>query len=120
VDEEGLYRIGARVFNLQRSILIREGWKARADDTLEEHEFSCPASEIEALGNPEALIPGERGRTISRKGLVVDRQEFEAMKDEFYALRGWDVKTGLQKKATLEELNLADVAVTMEAEGFLR
>ena len=120
VDEEGLYRIGARVFNLQRSILIREGWKGRVDDTLEEHEFSCPASEIEALGNPEALIPGEDGRTISRKGLVVDREEFEGMKDEFYALRGWDVKTGLQKKATLENLDLADVASIMEAEGFLR
>jgi aldehyde:ferredoxin oxidoreductase len=51
---------------------------------------------------------------------VVDREEFEGMKDEFYALRGWDVKTGLQKKATLENLDLADVASMMEAEGLLR
>jgi aldehyde:ferredoxin oxidoreductase len=41
------------------------------------------------------------------------------MKDEFYDLRGWDTKTGLQKKSTLEELDLADVAATMEAGGFL-
>jgi aldehyde:ferredoxin oxidoreductase len=119
VDEEGLYRIGERVFNLQRAILIREGWQGRADDALDEFEFSCPASEIEALGNPEALIPGEDGRTISRKGLVVDRKQFEGMKDEFYALRGWDIKTGLQKKTTLEALDLADVARTMETGGFL-
>ena len=119
VDEEGLYRIGERVFNLQRAILIREGWKGRSDDTLDEYEFSSPASEIEALGNPEALIPGEDGRTISRKRLVVDRKQFEGMKDEFYALRGWDIKTGLQKKTTLEALDLADVARIMENGGFL-
>ena len=41
------------------------------------------------------------------------------MKDDFYDLRGWDIKTGLQKKSTLEELDLADVAGTMEAGGFL-
>jgi aldehyde:ferredoxin oxidoreductase len=119
VDEEGLYRIGERVFNLQRAILIREGWQGRVDDTLDEFEFSCPATEMEALGNPEALIPGEDGRTISRKGLVVDRKQFEQMKDEFYTLRGWDIKTGLQKKTTLEALDLADVARTMETGGFL-
>ncbi|MBW1743306.1 MAG: hypothetical protein JRJ47_07730 [Deltaproteobacteria bacterium] len=119
VDEEGLYRIGERVFNLQRAILIREGWQGRADDTLDENEFTCPATEIEALGNPDALIPGEDGRTMSRKGFVVDRKQFERMKDEFYALRGWDIKTGLQKKITLEALDLPDVARTMEAGGFL-
>ena len=31
----------------------------------------------------------------------------------------WDIQTGLQKKTTLEELDLADVARTMEAGGFL-
>lgn len=25
VDEEGLYRIGERVFNIQRAIMVREG-----------------------------------------------------------------------------------------------
>jgi aldehyde:ferredoxin oxidoreductase len=119
VDEEGLYRIGARVFNLQRAILIREGWQGRAGDALDEYEFSSPASQMEALGNPEALIPGKDGQTMSRQGLVVDRKQFEEMKDEFYTLRGWDIKTGLQKKTTLEELDLADVAETMEAGGFL-
>jgi aldehyde:ferredoxin oxidoreductase len=119
IDEEGLYRIGERVFNLQRAILIREGWQGRADDILEEFEFSSPLSGVADFGNPEVLIPGEDGRTISRKNLSVDRKEFERMKDEFYDLRGWDIKTGLQKKSTLEELDLADVAGTMEAGGFL-
>jgi hypothetical protein len=29
--------------------------------------------------------------------------------DEYYELRGWDVKTGLLKKKTLERLDLTDV-----------
>ncbi len=120
VDEEGLYRIGERAFNLQRAILIREGRQGRADDILEEYEFTCPVTEITAFGNPEALIPGKDGRTMSRKNLAVDRKEFERMKDEFYELRGWDVKTGLQKKTTLEALDLADVAKIMAAGGFVK
>lgn len=119
VDEEGLYRIGERVFNLQRAILIREGWQGRADDVLDEFEFTAPASEIETLGNPEGLIPGEEGRTISRKGAVIDRGQFEKMKDEYYEIRGWDAATGLQKKAVLENLGLKDVAQTLERAGRL-
>jgi aldehyde:ferredoxin oxidoreductase len=119
IDEDGLYRVGERVFNLQRAILVREGWRGRADDILEEFEFSSPLGGAADFGNPELLIPGEGGRTISRKNLTVDRKEFERMKDEFYDLRGWDIETGLQKKSTLEELDLADVAGTMEAEGYL-
>jgi len=50
------------------------------------------------------------GEAISRKGAVVDREEFERMKDEYYRLRQWDVATGLQTRTKLEELGLSDVA----------
>jgi hypothetical protein len=42
------------------------------------------------------------------------------MKGEFYQIRGWDVPSGLQRKAKLEELGLNDVAKTLEREGLLR
>ena len=119
IDEEGLYRIGERVFNLQRSILIREGWQGRADDTLDEFEFSVPMTGGAEFGNPDVLLPGKDGHTTSRKNLTVDREEFERMKSEFYDLRGWDSETGLQKKTTLNELDLADVAATMDSKGLL-
>jgi aldehyde:ferredoxin oxidoreductase len=41
---------------------------------------------------------------------VVDRAKFEAMKDEYYGLRDWDVRTGIPTRQTLEALDLADVA----------
>ena len=40
----------------------------------------------------------------------VDRKEFEALKDRYYQLAGWDVKTGWPTRKKLEELDLKDVA----------
>jgi aldehyde:ferredoxin oxidoreductase len=42
------------------------------------------------------------------------------MKGEFYKIRGWDVPSGLQRRAKLEELGLKDIARTLESEGLLR
>jgi aldehyde:ferredoxin oxidoreductase len=42
-------------------------------------------------------------------GAVVEKQEFERMKDEYYELRGWDVATGRQTKKKLEEMGLDDI-----------
>jgi aldehyde:ferredoxin oxidoreductase len=115
VGEEGLYRVGERVFNLQRAILIREGHRGRQDDTLPEAFFNTPLSA--ATMNPECLAPGRDGETISRKGAVVEPEKFERMKDEFYQLRGWDVATGLQKRAKLVELGLEDIAADLAQRG---
>ena len=118
MDEEGLYRIGERTFNLQRAILIREGWRGREDDSLEEFNFTMPLKG-DTAGNPDAIVPGPEGETFARKGMVVDREQFEGMKDEYYAIRGWDVRTGLQKRARLEQLGLGDVAGELEEQGLL-
>jgi len=118
IDEQGLYRIGERTFNLQRAILTREGWRGREDDSLEEFNFTIPLKG-DTAGNPDSIVPGPDGETFSRKGMVVDREKFEGMKDEYYAIRGWDVGTGLQKRARLEELGLGDVAGELEEQGLL-
>jgi len=117
VDEEGLYKIGRRVVNLQRAILAREGRKGREGDSLPEFEYTVPLKGD--FGNPNCMVPGKDGEPFYRKGMVVDRGEFEKMKDEYYETRGWDVSTGLQRQAELEELGLGDVAKTLEREGLL-
>jgi len=118
MDEQGLYRIGERTFNLQRAILIREGWRGREDDCPEEFNFTVPLKG-DTAGNPDAIVPGPDGETFARKGMVVDRAQFEGMKDEYYEIRGWDIRTGLQKRAGLEELGLGDVAAELEEQGLL-
>lgn len=116
IDEQGLYRVGERVLNLRRAILTREGHRGRQFDVLPEEEYTVPLGEYENL-NYRCLLPGKRNTIISRKGDVVDRQEFEKMKSEYYELRRWDVDTGLQTRTTLEELGLSDIADDLEQRG---
>lgn len=112
VDEEGLYRIGERVFNLQRAIHVREGHSGRESDGIPEAFHTIPLKG-HAM-NPKCLAPGKDGEITSRVGMVMDREEFERMKDEYYQLRGWDVATGLQTRTKLEELGLQEIAQGME------
>ena len=117
IDEQGLYKIGERVFNLQRAIHIREGHNGREDDRLEEFNYTVPLRGD--FGNPGCIVPGKNGETLSRKGMVVEREKFEQMKDEYYQIRGWDVTTGFQKRAKLEELGLGEVAEKLAGDGVL-
>jgi len=117
VDEEGLRRIGERVFNLQRAILVREGHDGRAFDNLPDHCYTVPL-EWDYF-NRECLVPGKNGEVISRKGAVVDREQFESMKDEYYRMRDWNVATGLQTSTTLGRLGLNDVADDLQERGLL-
>lgn len=117
IDEAGFYRIGERVFNLQRAVMAREGHRGREFDILPEYMHTEPLA-YEAV-NDKCLAPGKDGEIISRKGEVLDRDKFETMKDEYYALRSWDVATGLQTKAKLEELELQDIIPELEARGLV-
>jgi len=115
IDEEELHRIGERVFNLHRAVMAREDHRGKESDKVPEFFHTQP---IESeVGDPECLVPGKDGEIISRKGEVLDREKFERMKDEYYALRGWDVATGLQTKAKLQELGLQDIAAELETRG---
>lgn len=125
VDEKGLYRIGERIFNLQRAILAREGHKGRESDILPEVFYTKPLEESSPLGEASLLtasgtwVPGRGGEALSKSGCVVDREKFEEMKDEYYQLRGWNVATGLQTKAKLEELGLEGIIEDLEQRGLI-
>ena len=58
----------------------------------------------------EKLVPDKDGNFVTRNDVVVERDEFEKMKDEYYTLRGWDVKTGLQSTPGLKRLELDDIS----------
>jgi len=120
--EEAYYQTGERVFNLQRAIQGREGRVGRKDDCINEFNFTETFEEepgFFAVFNPEYMLPGPGGELVSRKGKVVEREQFEKMMDDYYALRGWDVATGLQMKKRLEELSLSDILPEMETLGLV-
>ena len=117
LDEQDLNRIGERVFNLNRAILIREGHRGREDDILPDSRYQIPLKAD--IANPELLVPGKGGQPLLRKGAMVDREGFEKTRDEYYQLRQWDAATGLQTRAKLEELGLEDIAPDLERRGLL-
>jgi len=114
MEEEEYYHAGERIFNLERAILSREVHKGREEDALPDQCFEVPLGESLSPFNPGALVPGNNGEVITRKGTVLDRDRFEDLKSEYYSLRGWDVRTGLQTRGKLNELGLSNVADELE------
>ncbi len=117
-DEESLNRYGERIFNLERAILLREGWKAKEDDVPAEYNFTEPL-ESDML-NPNLIVPGPTEEPVSIRGNVLDRPKFEKMREEFYLLRGWDPETGLQTKEALARLGMTDVAEELDRAGLAK
>ena len=106
-DEAELNQYGERIFNLQRSVLLREGRRPKVDDVPDEFNFVDPVQYV--FMNPNVIVPGPGDEVISRKGKTLDRDVFEEMRKEFYELRGWDSESGVQKAETLERLGLSDL-----------
>ena len=79
-----MLRIGERIYNIERAYNAREGL-TREDDIPPEKFFKEP---------------------IETKIRVLDRVKFEKLKDEYYTLRGWDIKTGNPTRKKLEKLGL--------------
>lgn len=105
MDENGLNTFGERIFNLERLILIREGRRPLIDDDVAEFNYTRPVETV--FMNPQVLVPGPEDTVLSRRGMVLARQEFDFMRQEFYRLRGWDPLTGEQPAATLDRLSLS-------------
>jgi aldehyde:ferredoxin oxidoreductase len=95
VDVKGLWVYTEKCRNLLRAFDIREGMR-KEDETIHEKMFRAPL--------PAGI----------HKGKTVDRKKFGEMLDDYYKLRGWDIKTGAPTRAKLEELNLKDVADYLE------
>jgi aldehyde:ferredoxin oxidoreductase len=51
---------------------------------------------------------------------MINREEFENLKSEYYELRGWDITSGFQTKAKLKELEMEDIARDLEGSGLLK
>ncbi len=86
LSEEELNRVGERIWNVARLIMVREG-RTREEDTVHSSFFE--------------KSPGEK---------CIDRAEFEKAKSRYYRLRGWDEKTGRPSQEKLKELGLMDLA----------
>jgi aldehyde:ferredoxin oxidoreductase len=86
-SKNDFFETGERIFNLEKIMNYREGFTAE-DDVLPERFFKEP------------LTVGEK------KGAVLVRKEWEQKMNDYYAERGWDIKTSKPKDETLKKLKL--------------
>ena len=93
--QEELYESYDMLRNLERAILVREGYR----------------SKDEQFFNWYHEIKDETGR------LVCPKEDFDKLKLEYYRQRGWDPETGIPRKATLDAKGLGDVADELERRG---
>ena len=90
-DVQDFRTSGERIFNLTRACCVREG-AGREQDVLPGRLMSDP-------------LPGGPA-----EGMVIERETMELMKDAYYALRGWDVTSGIPSQEKLRDLSLELVA----------
>ena len=88
MTEEEWLRTADRIYMLERALLTRHG-HTKKNDWFFDSLFEANQSWLDKEGLNETL-------------------------DEYYALRGIDVATGIPKKSTLERLDLTDVAHDLE------
>lgn len=86
-SEEEYVKAGERIFNLEKAFNYREGFR-REDDTIPDRFFEEP------------LTVG------SRKGAILNRDEFIKAMDDYYKERGWDLKTTKPSPEKLKSLQL--------------
>ncbi len=118
IDEAGLNFLGERIFNLHRAVLMRDGWGGRRGDAIMDYLYTEPLGAV--FFNPDCLVPGKDGQPEPRKTAVIERDAFEKLKDEYYSLRGWDVKSGYQTRQQMAALGLEDVAGELEKKGLVK
>ena len=97
-DERWMRETAARINNVERAYLVREGI-TRKDDTIHGRAMEEPV--------PSGPYKGER---LNKEGL-------DRMLDDYYAVVGWDKETGAPTRKTLESLGLQDVADELSAMG---
>jgi len=97
---EDMVRAARRIINVEKAFNVREGW-TRQDDQPPENMVK----EVISFGPYQ----GDR----------VHLDRYNLMLDEYYRRRGWDEKSGLPKRDTLQALDLADIADELEGMGKL-
>ena len=107
IDAETLWeKVGDRIWNLQRAIMIKREGRTRADDTLSDALF-------------DTIWFDRHPGTYEVLETQFDREEFEVLKDRYYEMCGWDARHGWPFRETLEALDMIDVAEVLAEEGLL-
>jgi aldehyde:ferredoxin oxidoreductase len=106
MDVTELMKTGERIWNLRRAVNIKFENRTREMDRYHESFYDVEWDDPQDSGGEKRLVVWKA---------YVDKEKFEALKDRYYDIAGWDVKTGWPTRKKLEELDLKDVADELEA-----
>ncbi|MCP4754384.1 MAG: hypothetical protein GY866_26165 [Proteobacteria bacterium] len=96
-----LWTVGERIWNLRRAIMVLREDRKREDDTLSHVWFKHSAGGSQSLAKP------------------LETDKWEALKDRYCKLRGWNPSNGRPRRSSLQKLGLGAVADTLEKAGRL-
>ena len=98
-DVDELWKAGERIYNLRRAIMVLRENRHRDDDTINHVWFEETPGGGQRLSEP------------------LDTTQWQALKDRFYELRGWNISTGAPNRAKLEALGMKAVADKLQNAG---
>jgi aldehyde:ferredoxin oxidoreductase len=107
-----LFEYARKIRNLERAYSCREG-VTREMDSFPQRYFDTAITyegiNFEDLNNVH----------YEKRTSILEKSKFEAMKDRYYTVRGWDLATGIPARETLEKYGLGYVADDLEKRGKL-
>jgi aldehyde:ferredoxin oxidoreductase len=96
-----LWEAGDRMYTLRRAVAVMRENRTREQDDLSRVWFERRVGGAESLAAP------------------LDRAKWEALKDRFYAARGWNPANGRPTRPKLEQLGMKGVADKLQSAGRL-
>jgi len=107
-----LFTLAKKVRSLERAFCAREGVTREMD--------SLPKRYMDRkIAYTDINFENLKDIHFEQREAVLESDKFEQMKDKYYALRGWDIATGIPTRETLEQSGLKDVARDLEKRGKL-
>ena len=114
--EQGM-EIGKKIWNLDRAIFALQG-RTRDLDALAEWQFVSSKMAAHSVYEVPYIMPAFENGQWSYKNVnsrMLDHAKFEDWKTRYYTFEGWDPKTGIATRETLEKLGLGKVADELAA-----
>jgi aldehyde:ferredoxin oxidoreductase len=96
--KEEIVEVKEKLVHLERRFDVREGIR-RENDTVSRRFLT------------------QKVDSGKYKGVIIDEEKFERMKDFYYQKRGWDIKTGVLTRKTLERVGLGRIAEEFDGLG---
>ena len=101
MESEDIVKAADRIWTTTRAINVREGF-SKKDDTIPNQWFE-----------PLQLSDGEHVMRDYFGNKVLEREDIEKWRDDYYSDRGWDLQYGIPTNDRLVALGIDDVAADM-------